>query len=249
MVTATWWLVDALLALLLFRACQQKLLTHYIYFYAYVAGVFASEMIRQYLYHWRQALYTYGWWISEFATAILGVCITWEIFSQMFRPYRGVQRMARFVLAALFSVVVFKAVVDLTSMPFSTLVPTTLELERNLRVLQALSVLVLLALMIYYDLPAGRNLRWMFLGYGSYLGCQVILWSVLSGGGDSSRGSSLLSNFVYAATLIVWAVGMWSVAPNPVSDCALEEDYERISGQTIRAFGRLREHLIQSWRG
>jgi len=247
-ISASRWLVDALLVLLLYRACQQKLLTRYIYFYAYIGGVFGSEAIRQYLYYWRPTLYVNVWWISEFATAVLGFGITWEVFSQMLRPYRGVQRMARFVLAILVSGIVFNAVIELSNTRFSALVPTTIELERNLRVVQALLVLVLLALVIYYELPVGRNLRWMLIGYGSYLGLQVILLTILSAFGDWPLGRGVLPSVEYCATLIIWVIGMWSVAPNPASSCALEEDYDRISGQTIRAFGRLRQHLIQSWR-
>ncbi len=243
-----WWLLDLALVCLLIRAWSQKLFTRYRFFYTYIAAVLLGELARQYLYHFEPRLYAPGWWITEFVTSMMGFGVTWDIFSHVLGPYRGARRMAHTVLAVLFGGLALKAAVDLSNSSFRALVPTAVDFERNLRVLQALLLLTLIALIVHYALPAGRNLRWMLAGYAVHLGSQIALLSVLSVWGDWPWGRQVLPTVEYCATLIVWCIGMWSYAPNPVPELTLERDYQRISGQTVRAFGRLREHLTQSWR-
>ena len=244
-----WWCGDLLLGGLLVLGWWRKLFSRYPSFYLYVACVVSSEVVRHNLDTRASSTYARLWWISEFVTAAFGFCITWEIFTQMLGPYAGARRMARAILRVLFVGVLLKAGIALQAAPFRALIPTTVELERDLRAIQALLLVSMIALIVHYALPTGRNIRFMLLGYAIYLGSQVMRLSLPTGSGVLIREAvPVLSGLEYCATLAIWCVGMWSFAPNPVPDLALERDYERISGQTIRAFMRLREHLNQSWR-
>ena len=193
--------------------------------------------------------YQIGYWVSEFLLAIAGFGVTWQIYTTILAPYRGVRRMAHTVLGVLFAVVLAKALVELTTNPIHNLIPTTVELEWNLRFLQALLLLAIAALVVHYAVPIGRNTRAMLVGYGFYIGCMVIslsLRSQLGAAFDATR--ILLEPLGYLTTLFVWCAGIWSYSRNPVPNILIETDYHRISEQTSRAFGRLRTHVTHSWR-
>lgn len=245
---AAWGLGELALVCLLYRGWQQRLLRRYPYFYFYIMCVTGSQVVRAVLRVEFPTLFQPGWWLLEFVTAVSGFGVTWEIYAHMMGPYRGARRMASSVMQLLLLLLLLKATLVGVS-NVHDLIPTTLELERNLRMVQALLLVVMLALILHYRLPIGRNIRLMLFGYGIYLGAQVATLDVLVRLGKSFyRGWSVLSGVEYCLTLLIWCAGMWSLFPNPQPDFVLESDYQRISQQTVRAFDRVRNHLIQSWR-
>jgi hypothetical protein len=248
---AIWVSCDLMLACLLFRAWRAKLFRKYPYFYGYVWAVAGSGLVRVYLQvgvsQWAWGL---GYWITEFLSVIAGFGVTWQIYASILDPYRGVRRMGRALLGVFGALVIAKALVELAGNPVANLGPTTVELERNLRFVQTLLLLVITALAVHYRLPLGRNIRSMLAGYGLYLVCAVIALSLRSQlGGAFETARTLLQRLAYTTSLAVWCVGMWSYYRNPVfPDTWIDRDYNRISEETSRAFGRLREHVTQSWR-
>ena len=245
-----WGTGDLAIALLLFRAWRTSLFSRYPYFYGYLSVVAGSTLLRLFLW-FETSLRSYeiGYWASEFLSALAGFAVTWQIYEVVLAPYPGVRRMARTVCTTFFALVLAKALVELTNGPIRNLGLATVDLERNLRFVQSLLLLVLAALVLYYALPLGRNVRAMLAGYGLYIGCTVIALSLRSQMGDAfERGKDYLQRSAYLVSLGVWCLGMWSYSKNPVPDRLLELDYERISAQTSRAFGRLRQHVTQSWR-
>jgi hypothetical protein len=184
----------------------------------------------------------------EFVTALLGFGVTWEIYRQTLLPYDGVRRMARIVFFLIFTVVVVNALYEFSGSPLASLAPTTLELERTLRAIQALLLLVVVGLVVYYSIPLGRNVRSMLTGYGLMVGSGVITFTLASVFSHVDwTWVAVPLQLEYCVTLVIWCVGMWSYAPNPNLEMALERDYERISAHTAKAFGRLRDHLLESW--
>jgi hypothetical protein len=209
-----------------------------------------SAVARSYLRIFGTALsYSVGYWASEFATALVGFGVIWEIYRQAFCAYTGVKSLARIVLYGLTAVVFLKAAVAVGLDPVHRLGPTTLELARNLQIVEALFLLALGILMTLYEVPLNRNVRSMLTGYGLFVGATIIIRTAQSVWGPlDSPWWALPKQLVFCLTLLAWCVGMWSRSLNPVPDMRLEQDYERVSRQTLRAFGQLREHLIQSWR-
>jgi hypothetical protein len=247
---ALWWVGNLMIAFLLYRAWIEKLFARYPYFFGYLGLVGCTEVVRLYLRaQTSERTFAIGYWVSEFLTAIVGFGVTWQIYATILARYGGVRRMARAVLGVFFALVVAKALVELTGSPIQNFVPTTVELERNLRFVQALLLMAIAALVVRYSVPMGRNIRSMLVGYGFYIGCAVIALSLRSQFGvPFEQTRTLIQRLAYLTALTVWCAGLWSYAPNPVPDTLIEVDYDRISAQTSRAFGRLREHVIQSWR-
>lgn len=248
--SAIWCVGDVALSCVLFRAWKRRLFAIYPYFYSYILSVVGADIVRHVLSSGFPTAYNVGWWTTEFLTALAGLAIAWEIFAQMLRPYSGARRMARAVFQIVVVLILFRAGAAIAVAPdLRHLVSTTTELQRNLRLVQAILIVVLATLIVHYMIPIGRNLRFMILGYGSYLICQVVTLDLLQRWGRRFETPwRVLSGLEYDAAVIIWCIGLWSLFPNPVPDRALEVDYQRISQQTVRAFGRLRDHVVEPWR-
>ena len=245
-----WFSGEALLLVLIYRAWHNAFAHRYRLFCGYLLFVCLSEALRSYLLAFGSPLsYSIAYWVTEFATALIGFGVIWEIYRQAFIAFGGVRRLARLVLCSLTTMVFLKTAVALALDPVHRLGPTTLELIRNLQVVQALFLLGLGLLMTIYDVPLNRNVRSMLSGYGIYVGSMIIIRTAQSVWGSADNlWWAVAKQLAFCTTLLAWCIGLWVNSRNPVPDMRLERDYERISGQTLRAFGQLREHLIQSWR-
>ncbi len=118
---------------------------------------------------------------------------------------------------------------------------TNLELEGVLRTVQAVGLGALVLLFFSYSIPFGRNLKGVLLGYGLFIGESVIWLTFASSGGNRFRDIWFyLHPASYFVVLGVWAMHLWSYAPNPEPKRAvhLEEQYQSIAVATSR---RLRE--------
>lgn len=240
----------ALLLVLIYRVSLHAFAGRYHLFFAYLLFLSFSEALRTYLRLFATPTsYSIGYWVTEFATALIGFGVIWEIYRQAFISFGGVRRLARLVLCSLTAIVFLKTAVALALDPVHRLGPTTLELIRNLQVVQALFLVGLGLLMTVYDVPLNRNVRAMLSGYGVYVGSMIIVRTAQSAwGSNGNLWWAVAKQIAFCAALATWCIGLWSGSRNPAPDMRLERDYERISGQTLRAFGQLREHLIQSWR-
>jgi hypothetical protein len=247
---ALWWAGNLMIVLLFYRAWSKRILAKYPYFFGYLAVVACSIVVRLYLRaEASPRSFAIGYWTSEFLSVIAGFGVTWQIYATILAPFGGVRRMARAVLSVFFALVLAKVLVELSGNPLANLGPTSIELERNLRFVQALLLMAMAALVVHYAVPMGRNTRSMLVGYGFYIGFVVIALSLRSQLGQAFEETrTMMQRLAYLATLVVWCAGMWSYSRDPVPDIAIGADYDRISEQTSRAFGRLRQHMTQSWR-
>ena len=82
--------------------------------------------------------------------------------------------MARILLTVLFVIALAKALVDASSDPRWWAEATTIDIERAMRTVQAAAILALAALFLVYNIPFGRNLKGILLGYGLFIGVSVI---------------------------------------------------------------------------
>src|SRR5579864_8552499 len=171
-----WAFGDLTLLVLVYRARKSRLLGRYRYFYAYLLSILCSQVIKIYmvLAHQNRGVVLASWWVLEFVTAMAGFGVTWEVYRQTLSCYEGVRRMARTVLTGLFATLLLRAIVELSDNPIKNLGPTTLELDRNLRVVQALLLLAVVSLIVYYSIPLGRNLWSILIGYGLLVATSVI---------------------------------------------------------------------------
>ena len=110
-----------------------------------------------------------------------------------------------------------------------------IEFERDLRCVQALFIFGLLAVIFYYAIPIGRNMKGMVMGYGLYIFSSLVSLAVRAYAGPSfTKIWSVAQPLSFDATLVIWLVALWSYCPNPVPDSniPLEQDYEALATKT-----------------
>jgi len=133
------------------------------FFFAYVMSVFLQDVFFLAVYRFRFRDYTAFYWWAEFFSVLIGCAVSWEIFRLVLGRYPGAGRMASNVLLFALIMVIVKGLAESLRGEISW-PSTAVELERNLRVIQAVSLIVLAMLSFYYVIPLGRNVKGIFAG-------------------------------------------------------------------------------------
>ena len=151
---------------------SDRTLTKYIYFYSYIFCVFA---VSAGLYVGRlvsPAFYDAWYWPTQFATLGIGCAVVLEIVRQALAAYPGAERIARVaslaVFAATFCYVEWHVA---RRMEWSTS-NATVELERDLRVIEALVLATVLAIVLYYRIELGKNVHRDDFGFRGLCGSE-----------------------------------------------------------------------------
>jgi hypothetical protein len=236
-----------LMGFILARALWGKFLSRYPYFYIYLLYVLGQTTACFAVYYLNPKAYARVFWSTEFFAVILGCGVIWEIYSQALGPYVGVARLVKSLLFGVIGVVVVGVILR-NSLSSNSTFPfeVTAHLDRSLRETQAIFLGLILALLLYYAIPLGRNMKGMIVGYTLYIAVLVcnlafrtFLWREYQ-----------LAQFAYTASLGVWCVSLWSYSPNPLpeSRSKLQLDYEALSEKTLQALARARRYLSRGIR-
>jgi hypothetical protein len=202
--------------LLLVRSVQTKTFPKYLYFYAYIFCVFA---VSAGLYIGRNAstqFYDAWYWPTQFATLAMGCAVVLEIVRQSLAAYPGAERIARWASCAVFAVTFCYVEWTVASRSKWSTVAATVELERDLRVIEALVLATVLAIVFYYRIELGKNVTGMIVGFGAYIGVSLTTLALRSFVGprfDTAWGLLQSASFVFGTA--VWTVALWSYGPNP----------------------------------
>jgi hypothetical protein len=244
-----WWASITLEVLLLARAIRGKLVFRYPVFYFYISFIIFEDLISFLVYRWKPAFYSYTYWTTEFLCVLIGCGIVFEIYRVGLASFPGTARMARNILVVLFIVAAAKGLVAAANDPRWWLEAGTLELERTLRVMQAVCLAALVALFLFYSIPFGKNLRGILLGYGFFIGMRVIALTFFIGGSDASRqfwGYTYSASYLIA--LGVWCVHVWSYEASPVArnTIQIERHYQRVAAATQRRLHDARTYVAKA---
>ncbi len=231
---------------ILVRAIQAKTLAKYSYFYTYILGVFCVSVG---LYIGRTVspeFYEAWYWPTQFATLALGCGVVLEIVRQALAAYPGAERVARLASCAVFVATFcyweWYAARRAEWLPFDA----TVLLERDLRVIEALVVATVLAVVFYYRIELGRNVIGMIVGFGFYVGMSLSTLAVRAFAGprfNAAWGIVQSSSFLVAT--VVWTFALWSYRPNPAAP-ELElagAEYESLVHGTKARLELVRSHL------
>ena len=202
--------------LLLVRSVQTKTFTKYFYFYAYILVVFtvsAALFIGRSL---SSPFYDAWYWPTQFATLAMGCGVVLEIVRQALAAYPGAERFARRASCAVFAVTFCYVEWHVVRRTEWSTAAATVELERDLRVIEALVLATVLAIVFYYRIELGRNVTGMIVGFGAYVGVSLTTLALRSFVGprfDTAWALLQSASFVFGAA--VWTVALWSYSPNP----------------------------------
>jgi hypothetical protein len=226
-----WWGSIGLEILLLVRAFGGRLATYYPIFYIYISFVLFQDILRFIAYRWEPRLYSPVYWSTEFLGVVAGCAVMFEICRVALAAYPGTARLARNLLAIGFVLACTNAAVA-ASNDAHRWITTCVNLERDVRIVQATTILALVALFLLYAIPFGRNLRGILIGYGLFIGLSVIqLAFVAVMGNMSSSFLAYLHPVSYALALTVWVGHLWSYRsdPEPERQFAFEQQYARVA--------------------
>lgn len=246
-----WWSGITIEAVILARALFGKLLKQYPAFYSYLLFVWLQSILRFSVYHVRPQLYLKVFWTTEWLGVLVGCAVVFEIYRVGLRAYPGTARLARNLLAFVLLLAFMKATVEAGNNPLWWSTASTLDLELALRVVQALALIALVALFLFYAIPFGRNLQGILLGYGLFLGESVVWLSFAPRSSESFRAFwSHIQASSYFIVLVVWALHLWSYVPDPEPKVAvrLEEQYQRMAAATSRRLQEARGYLAKAVR-
>jgi hypothetical protein len=250
--TQTIWCVGILLEIVVaVRAVRNKLFSTYPLFYAFFLSVFASDIFRNIAYSIAPVNYASVFWATDFVSLLLGCGIVLEILRHALSPYRGAQRFARTL-----GLIVFGAVLcvgfgyTLIFRAGSEIKATYFVLERDFLGVQAIFIFAALAVVLYYGIPLGRNLKGIALGYGFCIAGSLVSFALRSQIGIGFDTWMLVEPLSYDVSLFIWAVALWSCHPNPVPDrqVRIEADYELLVSRTRQALATTRSYLGRATR-
>jgi hypothetical protein len=249
--TALWLMAITLESVLLVRAVQGKFLKHYRFFYLYLGVVFMRDLSLLPVYYLWPEFYGYAYWGSEFFSVLVGCGLVWEVYKVAFARYPGAACMARNVLPFLFVFAITRVFVKAWNSPNWIPGRTTLETERDLRIVQMALLIGLVAIFAYYAIPLGRNLKGIICGYGLFLVTSVVNLSLRDYLGDSfQRLAQYIQAVSYLLVLLVWCRTLWVYAPvpEPGFEPHLEVDYQSLVRTTREKLSLARTYLVRGMR-
>lgn len=231
---AIWWLGILLEALLLVRGLQEKLVRHFPIFYSYILFVFVEEFLRFSVYRWFSSHYSQVYWATQFLSLVIGSAVILEIYRVGLRSFPGTARMARYLLLIVFGAVFAKTLANPSGGLFWWFAKRSLVLERNLRIVQALAILTLVSLFLWYAIPFGKNLKGIVFGYGLFIAMSIVQLTLSYTWGNIRLFWPYVQPVSYLLVLGLWASALWSVQPVPEGKPAmqLEDDYAVLVAST-----------------
>ena len=243
------WLIMSLGLLLAFlllsRGLQTRLIKRYYFFYTYIASVIFFTAFMMFANWTAKSLYDRWYWPLQLATLVTGYGILLEILNHVLAPYPGAERFARFCgLGAFGSILSFALLAPLVLPHWSR--GTVIEFERDLRSVQAMFICGLLAVIFYYGIGMGRNMKGMIMGYGLYILTSLLSLAVRSYAGTQvDQIWHVVQPFSFNISLVIWLVALWSYCPDPTPDhrILLEEDYGALVARTKGVMGAIRAYI------
>lgn len=252
MLSSLFWVTGLVLeSVLLARAVLGNLLKYYSLFYLYLISVLLPSASLFAIYHLWPNFYSPAYWFTQFLNVLLGCALVWEVYKVAFAQYPGAARMARNVLLFVFILTITRIFVKAWNSANWIPGKTTLETERDLRIVQLALLIGLVALFASYAIPLGRNLKGIVCGYGLFIATSVAHLTLRDYLGDSfQRAWQYLQPICYLVALLVWCGTLWSYAPvpRPITESRLDADYESLIAATKRKVRSARSYVVKVMR-
>lgn len=245
------WLAVAFEILILWRGASLRSLSRFPFFYSYISFVLLQSLYLFAVLQWRATSYAQNYWAMEALALLVGSLVIFEVYRIALRRYAGTAKMARNLLFLVFALTIAKVIVNQWNGALWGLAETTADLERNLRIVQACSLLALVAALLLYRVPVSKHLKGILAGYGLFVVSSVVQLSLLSYLGlPFQRVWSYLQPISYLVFLMIWTMALWSRVAEELPEAAelppggysrlarkTEEDLEKIRlgfGKSVR---------------
>jgi hypothetical protein len=232
--------------IILVRAIQCRTFAKYSIFYAYLLTVLVTSVFLEIASHSATPpVYALIYWRLQLVTLALGCGVIVEISGHVFARHASLDRFARWVAIITFGALFLVFAIHVTFLPHWKPVANPAELERDLRIAQAIALLSIVFLTGYYGIEIGKNMKGLILGFGVYVGASIITVTLrLFLGIRFNPIWKIIEPSSYLAALLIWTVALWSYEPAPD---ALPEptdiDYRGLAGRTRQLLGSIQDQL------
>lgn len=239
-------------AVIVLRFVQTRAYRQYPLFFAYLSCVLLGDVV---MYPagklLRPETFRVCYWSREFICVILGYAVVMEIIEIAFEYFEGPRRLGR--NAAMFT---FAAIVALTGFEAafqhgSNTIRRSIEVEANLRGAELILLSIIIAVISYYSVPIGRNLKGIILGYGVCTVAVALNEAFRTFVGRSFQGAfSTIWSYSYIVSLVIWTATLWSYEPNPAPAgwTPIEGDYRALASRTRATLAGMRGYLRKAAR-
>jgi len=234
----------ALESLILLRFLRCRLFRHFPHFFVYMAVAWISTVALLPLYH--SAAYTNAYWALEFLGLLAGFGVLLELLEKSLEPYAGAKRFATAVLAGIFAVLFSYCAYKVTIAPPGSVYESFPSLELDFRTVQALALTGFLALIAYYRIDVGKNLKGITFGFGLYIGSIVLSHAIRAYAGQSFDSAwEVIQPYTFLIALLIWTWALWSYAPAPVPHRTPDGggDYEDLARRTRERVQAMRAEI------
>jgi hypothetical protein len=203
------------------RSIQCKSFAKYPVFYSYIVSVLCADLFLLVAYAIAKPS-AWLYWRFEIVTVALGCGVLLEISRYVFARHISLDHFVRWTTALTFGAVFFVFAIHALFLPSWKPAANPAELERQLRVAQALALMSIVFLSGYYGIAIGKNMKGIILGFGVYVGATLI--SLALRGIIGLRFSPtwrVIQPFSYLVALLIWAVALWTYEPDNVATLRL----------------------------
>jgi hypothetical protein len=232
--------------LILIRAVRSRMVTKFPYFYAYIFCVSSVSLVLYIGYALSHGFYNRWYWPTQFATLVAGCGVVLDVVRHAFGFYPGAERVARLACLGIFGATFCYVGLKVATQAELTPLVVTVELERDLRVIEALLLVTILTIVFYYGIALGRNLKGLIVGFGTYVGVSLVTLAVRAFLGHRFNSVWVpLQSGTYLLSLMVWMIALWSYSPQavPADRTRMHSDYEALAGATREVLNSLRSYF------
>jgi hypothetical protein len=229
-------------AVILGRMLYTKNFKRYPIFYLYISCVFLISGI---LYLLNQAQYNRWYWPTQLLTLVIGYGVILEFARRSLASYPGADRFVRAVGFGIFFCIFGLVGVHLIATQSWSLNALYSDLEKYLRVVEALFLAATLVVLSYYRISIGRNLTGIVLGMGLYVSVSITLLALVKYIGPKFYAPwEFLQSASYFVALLIWTSALWSYAPMPPpSTPPGSANYDELAGRTRAELESLRHYF------
>jgi hypothetical protein len=231
---------------ILLRSVLGRSLAKYPLFYLYIGSVFASSMALYVIAIVRPSLRGLLYWPKQYVTLFLGCGVIFEVSRHVFAQRVTLDRIARWTMLVTFGAIFLSVAMQAFVLPHWNVTTNTADLERDLRIAQAIVLMTILLLSGYYGIGIGKNIKGMILGFGIYVGASVFSLTLrLFVGSRFDPAFGVIQTTAYLVALSIWMVALWSYEPELVEKppSVSAGEYQVLAGRTREILGSINEHL------
>jgi hypothetical protein len=231
---------------ILVRSIQSKSFGKYSLFYTYLVSVLGASLFLYVAYSvTTRSLYARLYWQSQIITLAVGCGVIVEISRHVFAWRLSLDRFVRWVAIITFGAIFAAFALHVVFLPHWKPAGNAAELERNLRIAQAIALLTIILLAGYYRIEIGKNMKGVILGFGVYVGASIVSLTLrLFIGSRFTPVWKIAGPFSYMTALLIWTVALWSYEPAPAGPAGpTDTDYRGLAGRTRQVLGSIHGQL------